>query len=151
MLPQHAFASGALDESGTAIWTRFVEFYATKLRCERVLRSTLTKSKSIARRDIMEGNGPGKCAVLQNQVGRSFGSSLGALRVDLADLRKECPFCASIGHGEEVCSKRSDWGYVSQTTASLARLVMPAGVLVLADRFSPHLCHAYGLHMAERF
>ena len=29
----------------------------------------------------------------------------------------------------------ADWGYVSQTTASLARLVMPAGVLVLADRF----------------
>jgi hypothetical protein len=108
MLPRYAFARGTLDEGWTVIWERFAEFYTAKLWCEKALRSTLTKSKSIAGRGIMDGNGPGKCAVLQNQVGRAVGSNLRALRVDLADPRKECRFCTSVGPGEAVCPKRSD-------------------------------------------
>ena len=57
------------------------------------------------------------------------------MRVDLTNPRKELRLLHFGGHGEEAGSKRNDWGYHSQTTASLASWAMLAGVLTFGGTF----------------
>ena len=65
-------------------------------------RSTLLQIEMYRRKVILEGNGPGKCALLQNQVGRVLLCSLVAMRVDLMVARTGFPFLQFDGAGEEM-------------------------------------------------